>query len=59
MVHPRSRWIIQTFCLPVSLIAVAPMAESMIRLAVTGFTGLFELAGMCRHERRCCRESIS
>ncbi len=58
-VHPTAGEIIQTFCLPVSLIPVARMAEFMKRLAATNWTTVFELDLMCRVDRRCCRETIS
>jgi hypothetical protein len=57
--HPPASGIIQTFCLPVSLIPVARMAECMNRLAATDCTFLFEFDLMRPAARRCCRETIS
>src|SRR5664280_1481698 len=61
ILHPRGSGIIQTFCWPVSLIRVAPMAKLVNQLIATDCRSLLDFGltpsacvGGC-----CCRETIA
>ena len=61
ILHPHNREIIQTFCLPVSLIRVTRMAQLVIRLIAIDCPTLLDCALMCRvgGAEHCCRETVS
>jgi hypothetical protein len=55
-VHPSLGRIIQTFCLPVSLITVVRMHKALIQVAVKDGPPQFDWEGA---RRCCCRETIA
>src|ERR1035441_11044874 len=57
ILHPGGSGIIQTFCWPVSLIRVAPMAKLVNQLMAPDCRSLLAFGPMCRAcvGGRCCR----